>query len=606
MKSNNCNNILKLIAIISLLSLLAAILLAWLNPAMGYELDIYVSTPILTWIFLIIAMLGGVGIILHQILTKGYEASRLWYLGLLVLVLFRFGLLYIPYIRGYVSWNGDNIDYLGLIKDILQSGHFTSTNIYPVTPTFLSSVIYITGITDRVVANLSTALISVLFVFSVYLLIGVLSHNKKIQIISVLIAGSVMLTAGYNVILSPNGWSILFIPLLFYLYFHRSSGAYFPLLLIFLILYPLFHPLSALMVIIALSILELGRWLLSCFRGKDIKYGISSSTSLNVCILLEFIIFSTWILAHQQFNPNIRLLWDQITSGLGSGKMAQLEESLAKINVHGLDFYLLIFKMFGSDIILIGISVIGIFWLIKNYIKKTIQGIQNIIPLIGIFIIFGIFYAAYLLGLPGMTSLGNGQWDRRFLGYVEILIPLFSAVGLYTLFKTSHSRKLVYSCGTFLVLISSVLSIASLYNSPYISQPNDQITLMDMTGARWFIDKKDIAIGSSYIISPISNFAEGIIGSTATNQRIDISKNITQLPDHFGYSAYNNLGMQFSKDTYAVITIYDRTIYSTVWKQVGRFNNSDFAKLEEDSTVNKIYANNEMDIYYINASVSQG
>ena len=244
-------------------------------------------------------------------------------------------------------------------------------------------------------------------------------------------------------------------------------------------------------------------------------------------------------------------------------------------------------------------------WFVKrNYIKKTMREIQNISILACLFIIFGFFYAAYLLGLPGTAALGQGQWDRRFLGYVEILIPLFAAIAFYALFTTLHFRKIVYSFGIILIMISSVLSIASLYNSPYTNTPNDQITLMDMAGAKWFIDRKDISISYSYIMSPVADFASGIIGTTATNQRTDISKNITQLADHFGYSEYSNLGIQFSENRYAVVTKYDRTIYSTVWKQVGRFDNSDFVKLEKDPSVNKLYVNNEMDIYYIKASAS--
>jgi hypothetical protein len=72
-----------------------------------------------------------------------------------------------------------------------------------------------------------------------------------------------------------------------------------------------------------------------------------------------------------------------------------------------------------------------------------------------------------------------------------------------------------------------------------------------------------------------------------------------QFVDHFGYANKTSLGSQYADNKYAAITRFDRVIYSTVWKEVGRFNDSDFEKLEQDFTVNKLYANGETDVYYV-------
>lgn len=55
-------------------------------------------------------------------------------------------------------------------------------------------------------------------------------------------------------------------------------------------------------------------------------------------------------------------------------------------------------------------------------------------------------------------------------------------------------------------------------------------------------------------------------------------------------------------DKYAVITRFDRILYSTVWQTVGRFNSADFEKLEQDQIVAKLYSNSEMDVYFIYSS----
>lgn len=113
-------------AIICFVLLAIAVLVAHQSPATGYELSIYAATPSAVWICLFLSIIGGVAIIVHQVATGGYKNSHLWLIGLLILILASVSLLYLPYIRGYVSWRGDNISHLGLVKDILFSGHIAA------------------------------------------------------------------------------------------------------------------------------------------------------------------------------------------------------------------------------------------------------------------------------------------------------------------------------------------------------------------------------------------------------------------------------------------------------------------------------------------------
>lgn len=598
------SNLTKLLAIICFCLLIIALLVAYTHPASGYELNIYSSTPLVVWVSVIFCFFCGGFIIVSQIITRGYENSRIWILGLLILIAARVVLLYTPYIRGYISWMGDDIGYIGMVHDILINGHFTSINFYPVTHIFLSGIIYITGLPEIAVSNLSTAFISVLFILFIYLLTGAVTNDKSKQLLSVLIAGCVLIAEGYNAILAPNGWSILFMPLLFYLYFKYASPSYRILFLIILVMYPFFHPISSLLVIIALLILELTKWSFSrSVRRSSAQLSSPPPNYFLAFTVIEFMIFTTWIIGHSEFNTNISLFWQQITSGFGSGKVAELTSSLNKINVHGIDFYILVFKMFGADLILIVLSIIGILWLLKqkyNSYYNRIRKVRVFLPLAGVFGVFGFLFVAYMLGLPGIGTLGQGQWDRRFLGYVDILLPVFSAVALSTLLFRRSSRTLALLTFGCLIGLSSIISIFSVYASPYISQPNNQITLKDMIGTKWFIDEKDMSLGNIFIMSPPVSFAEGIIGFTSADERSDLFG--SQAADHFGYNGRNKLGAEYPRDAYLTLTAYDRTIYNTVWKEVGRFNNADFEKLGNDSTVSEIYSNQGMDFYYVRSS----
>jgi hypothetical protein len=291
--------------------------------------------------------------------------------------------------------------------------------------------------------------------------------------------------------------------------------------------------------------------------------------------------------------------------GIGSGKLQQLGESLNRVNVHGINIVTLILKMYGAEIILALISAIGIVYLLKWSRDSTrSKEIQNILPLAFVFVFCGALYLAYLLGLPGM-QVGAGQLDRRFLAYFEILLPIFAAFTFYIILQKVNFRDLVNSSILFILIFTSALSIASLFPSTFVEQPNNQVTTMDMTGMKWSIEKKDYRIGYVFVSLPPYRFSDAIIGYDVTHrQRLDISDSYKkQVPDHFGYSQYYTLGTQYPKDYYLTMTRADRTIYTTVWKDVGRFDNTDFDKLERDFTVNKLYSNSEMDVYYIKSAV---
>ena len=119
-----------------------------------------------------------------------------------------------------------------------------------------------------------------------------------------------------------------------------------------------------------------------------------------------------------------------------------------------------------------------------------------------------------------------------------------------------------------------------------------------MSGMAWFIEEKDRDISNIHIMSPVERFADGIIGKTASSERRDLESK-SQFPDHFAYDQYDTLGEQYAGDRYAVITRFDRVLYTTVWEVVGRFNDDDFENLENDPTVCKLYSNGELDVYLI-------
>lgn len=591
------NKAISITAILSLIMICCSLLIAYVTPSTGYELDIYQSTPLLTWVFVLLAMLGGAGIIIHQVITRGYRTSRIWLIGLIILVLSRFTFLYLPYIRGYVTWNGDNISHWGYIKDVVSTGHFYVENVYPITHSLLSQIILITGAPIQYVTNLSTAFLSVFFIIATYLLATAVLPKRSQQLLATTIAGIVMI-GGFNVLLMPNGWSILMLPLLFYFYFKRQSNlAYTILFVLMLALYPFFHPLSALMAAAVFFAVLIVYWFLRIIpQKKDIFIMGNSPAYLLVPIMLVMSILITWILSFNRFRVNIRQMWAQIVSG-GPDVLGGMEDTLSKIQMSGFDVIGLYIKLYGSITFLIILSMIGILLFVFQLIK--VKG--NIRPPLSTdiataFLLFGFIYFLFLIGFPGMSSIGAS----RMLAYVALFTPLLAAITLYGLIKTIRFKLLSAILLMILLMIPAVLNIMGIYSSPYIIQPNIQITQADMTGMSWMINNKSKSEGCIYIMNRPSRYADGIMGKMAEASREDISiRQIMKISDHWGYDEYATVGEQYLVDKYAGITKMDRIIYSTIWSKVGRFNDADFIKLKKDPTVNSLYTNGEMDVYYI-------
>jgi hypothetical protein len=125
---------------------------------------------------------------------------------------------------------------------------------------------------------------------------------------------------------------------------------------------------------------------------------------------------------------------------------------------------------------------------------------------------------------------------------------------------------------------------------------------MDVDGSAWDITYKNTSIDSIYIqTSPLYKIADLTIGYTQKIKRTDFGNVYSQIPDHFNYSNYSGLGYSYTEDKYSLIHKMDKIAYTTVWKVVGRFGEKDFATLENDSTVDKLYSNNECCVFYIHS-----
>src|SRR5512136_174980 len=90
---------LKLIGLLCIVFVILALVLIHQSPATGYELSIYRGTPVLVWYLLFLSLVGGIGIVIHELATGRLHESRTYLVGFAVVLLTAVAFLCLPFVR---------------------------------------------------------------------------------------------------------------------------------------------------------------------------------------------------------------------------------------------------------------------------------------------------------------------------------------------------------------------------------------------------------------------------------------------------------------------------------------------------------------------------
>lgn len=605
--SHNKKFIVKLSFIVCFIALILVESIAYLTPQRGYEVSFYSSTPSIIFVLVGVAIVGGIYILFQQAVSENYRNSKIWIGGFLLLLLTRMIILYLPYIRGYYTWMGDNSTHLGLVKEALIKGYVDSNNFYPVSHILLTQVALVTSLPADFVANHSTAVFSILFIIGIFLLAKLVFDDGKPIILTIAAVGCVIFS-GYELYLMPNGWSCLFLPFAIYLII-RSMGSkqnvsFQILALVAIVLFPFFHPFSTLLLLLLLFIFVI---ITSAFRNEHIFHRFVPSVLRanttnpyprfnNMSLFLMGIgitIWSLWIVSFHSFNANIRSLVSAIITSETVDVVGAMAEKAGKMDLNLIDIFILLIKDYGDELFFVATFFVGIFIFIKyrRYFSHADSLLLISIPPIT----FSIFYLVYFFGLaPGLDSINA----TRVHPYIVLFAPIFT--GIFFCYALSKKRPIVTYFCFILIVMPALLALFGVFPDPYLHRPTPDITEMDLSGMGWSFQYKDIDIPYAYIMSPPDRFADIILGRTEREKRSDID-HMVKIPDHFDYRQNRYLGESYATNSYAAITKFDTILYDTAYKQVGRFHSADFDRLQADPTVNRIYSNNESTVYFIHA-----
>lgn len=452
------------------------------NPAKGYELSIYEGVPLIGWISFLIAFFISYFLLFNS-LNSVYK--YVFYISYLLLLLSVLLYLLLPLLKGYVAYaSTDQFVHIGYTKDIIDTHHFSSTNIYPIVHILVSIISIVLNINPIKLVNIVPAFGTILFIISSTLL-SKLFFNGKVVVFSTIVS-SLFLFGTVQTMLYPQFLSIELLPFLVYFLIKAkcpNNLNYRILSIIFIILISFLYPLTSLISIFFLSCIEYFLYII-----KTDEYLLSFKSVVNFDknnLLISVIIFFIWYSSFSIFGVSIERMLDGIFLG-DHIQIAKGMETLSSIQLT--DKILLFLKLYSDTSIVIVFSLVAVFNIFNNYIKsKKIK--LEILPAV-------LFLLSFPLILLIFLST-QSQSLMRFInsGYYYVFAPILCGYTLMNFYNSLKSRNPILKNAnvSLLILIIAILSFSGVYHSPYILHPSLDISSQYYEGTEWLLSHKTIS-----------------------------------------------------------------------------------------------------------------
>jgi len=593
---------LRILLIICFIFITLSLVLIKNSPATGYELSIYASTPHIVWIFLIGSISIGIFIIVYQAFTE--RENNYWSIAFFILLLNESIFLSLPALKGYFLYGGsDPLLHLGYAKDIISTGYTGDSDFYPIIHILVFQISGISDIPPEALMRYLPALFNILFMMVFIYILAKITLSKKSKIMLSSAASITLYFNSLHATVYPHVFSIFLFPCIFYLYFKAIDNnllSFRLLFIIFLILLPFTHPASSLILIFLFIAMELAR------HTYNKKFSIKTrSISLNPS-MISFITFFTWFSSFTMFGNTVRSLIDSIHEPFKNPQILTTTEVLGPLGWY--DLIELFMKMYGDSIIYIILSLISALIIGRKIFRNKVKQHHETRRLYVLLTFFFISIPVALLFFTGTRQQTVGRLLN--LNYMMVVTPILVGITLNELLKKS---RIYTSIVCIILILASTIGLFGVYASPWINQPNWQITNMDMQGTKWFLSHKNTALGISGMGYEAAVPA-AILGYSKTESKeyrpvVYDPAEEGGIPDHFNYTYHKKLGESFKHDRYIIITkrfllananpiLAKKGLYIPMYFRK-EFNKKDFIKLEKDSSVSRLYSNGEFDVLYL-------
>lgn len=571
----------KACAILALLLQAIAVIVIGANPAAGYELGIYQGVPPYAW-----ALLAVSALLSFYVLSYALGAGR--GLALALFLILGIGLVFVslPIIRGYAFYdNYDSLTNVGTVKDVVETGRLDSNDFYPVMHAWVA-IVCILGDSSPFIAikYLLVVVFLLLFLFMVLWSRGISGARWAYLALFASFATIFYLKNDYYNSLVSNGFAMVLVPLLFYLY-SKKTLAHAVLLALCLAIMPFAHPLAAMILMAVFAAIELSGRIYARLGGDA---GPVDARPLAVLIAAS----TAWALSYSIFATKLNYALTLVRLGPES-PAAIIQSSFGKLDMGLADRLFWISRVYLPEILLGLLALAGAAAiLIESRGKGRPPEHKALFPLAVAYFFLGAGLSVLVVaGDPGIEVLR----DFNFVFMFSIPLAAYALMRAYPILK---SRSLM----RFLIVVALIgvpfyVSLFSIYESPYMTYPGKQVTEAQLAGTAWFFTHKDTGFSTAIVPSAAPwRYFDAAFGVVKKYARDDVvynydTKNWIDAPDHFTGLA-EKLGGR-----YLTYNRMDYLAYTRLWPI--RYDESDFLGLDENRRLFKLYTNDDQVVYYI-------
>lgn len=591
----------KPLLVIGFLTFTGALLVAYNDPATGYELSIYRETPKRFWIGIGIALLAALGIAFISS-VRFYRSLALILAGCSV-----FTIAALPIIRGYYYYGiADPLTHLGLVKDIAHGITSPFMIIYPGIHTLSIFISRVTGYPfTRSLLLVILCSVIIYFVF-IPLCIRLLMKGKRTVAIGAFSAFLILPInhVGTHLRIHPFSLTLLYSPLVVFLLLKvfindkrrerirrsvSSPMGLFIALALALTAAVLYHPQQALNLLILFVAICGIQFVYRRFRPG---HPIANHTTIYPLTIFFIGIYTIWTVRttwfYEMASKHLSQIFGYITGDIPiAGERVQSQgASLSAVGGSLLEIFFKLFLLSTMFTVLAGVIIL---LSLRHSINNDITEQQSrrlylslsIVPLVLVFVV-------YFLG-----SIRKMQF--RHLGSVMVLATILGAVGLVFIrnrfshtFSQSHANVVIAIC--FVLMLP--LALAPLYQSTYTYRASHHVTEEQMEGYDFVFTYQAPSVPVVGVRVQPERYSDAIKGVVWTNDRLRLYRKT--VPIH----GLSELQANLNGTRYVIVTEMDQQREVIAYNGL-KFTRQGFRSLDNQPGVNRVMTNGEVDLYYV-------
>lgn len=577
----------------------ASITLARTPPASAYELSVYDAYPLYFWVLISASIFCGILALIYAAFAP-VNKKHWWSLAAIAAIFANVLILALPAARGYVLNNrADEVTHFGAIKDIVTTGHYSGSDVYPLSHVLGSQLSVVSGLDPASVMMLLIVLFYLLYVSGLYLLAKETGAKTK-QALVVLALGSVLLFSYFNVFFIPSQLFLFLIPIFILFLFKQTASrkghAETIVILLFAFTLPFLHPMGALFAVIILVLFDVSLHVHRVLNKGGQTPPLRYSPVILPAIVL-FIVFFMWFSNFARFQSSINTAYERFVGGQGDVPIGGLTTALGKADLGFFGSLDVIFRTYGPQLIFIGLSVAALFIIARKLLSHRIPlRLEEVFfPLV--FVLFVILYAVQQF--TGIIS-GIGS-STRILCWALFGGTMLSGIVLYeriSRIQRSRRKSFVSLLLVFVIVVSGLVGIFNTYNSPFDKQAGNELMRADVSSEVWFLGRENASAKVLFYDEFPVRAAAFVYGYDASLQK---EGHYWPIPTNFDYNEIARYSETVDQYYYMIFNkrIWD---YKTeLWPNTGTFTLNDMRRVDSDPTVLKIYTNGGADMYYVQA-----